>query len=100
MTWGQEAHVTERFAAAGVPQDRISFARDTFTFHHPGTPSDYLRTFRTYYGPMNAFAAAEADGRAADLQDELDVLFNEQNTSPDADSTSISATFLRATIAV
>jgi len=45
---------------------------------------------------MNAFAAAEADGREADLQAELAALFNEQNTSDTA--TSIPATFLRVTV--
>ena len=45
---------------------------------------------------MNAFAAAEADGREDDLQAELEELFNEQNTSDDG--TSIPATFLRVTV--
>ena len=36
MTWGIESNVIERFAAAGVPAERISFARDTFTFNYPG----------------------------------------------------------------
>ena len=45
---------------------------------------------------MNAFEAAAANGREADLQAELDALFNEQNTSDDA--TSIPATFLRVTV--
>ena len=45
---------------------------------------------------MNAFEAAEADGREADLQAELDALFNEQNTN--GDGTSIPATFLRVTV--
>src|SRR6185503_17150393 len=38
MTWGVEANVTERFVAAGVPKEQISFARDTFTFNFSGTP--------------------------------------------------------------
>src|SRR5207248_1177715 len=38
MTWGVENNVIERFTAAGVPADKISFARDTFTFNFPGTP--------------------------------------------------------------
>ena len=38
MTWGVESNVIERFAAAGIPKDNISFARDTFTFNFPGTP--------------------------------------------------------------
>src|SRR3954464_8804294 len=32
MTWGVEDNVVERFAGAGVPQERISFARETYTF--------------------------------------------------------------------
>jgi SAM-dependent methyltransferase len=101
MTWGVEDDVTERFAKAGVPGERISFERDTYTFNYPGTPSELLAAFRTYYGPtMNAFEAAAADGREADLQAELDALFNAQNESPSNDATSIPATFLRVTVAV
>src|SRR5204863_6503358 len=37
MTWGVEDEVIERFTAAGVPADKISFERDTFTFNYPGT---------------------------------------------------------------
>jgi len=97
MTWGAEPDVIERFTQAGVPEERISFERDTYTFHYPGPPSELLATFRSYYGPtMNAFEAAAANGREADLEAELDALFNEQNTSDDA--TSIPATFLRVTV--
>ena len=99
MTWGVENNVIERFAAAGVPADKISFARDTFTFDFPGTPSAFVDEFRKYYGPtMNAFEAAEKQGRAAELQKELEELFNSQNKSQNA--TSIPATFLRVTVAV
>src|SRR6186713_2516929 len=60
MTWGIESNVIERFAAAGIPADRVSCAQDTYTFNTPGTPSEFLATFRKYYGPtMNAFDAAE-----------------------------------------
>jgi hypothetical protein len=97
MTWGKEDAVIERFTKAGVPEDRISFERDTYTFEYSGTPSELVGTFRDYYGPtMNAFAAASADGREDELQTELENLFNEQNTSNDA--TSIPATFLRVTV--
>jgi SAM-dependent methyltransferase len=97
MTWGIESDVTERFTAAGVPEEAISFERGTWTFDHPGTPSEFLAEFREYYGPtMNAYAAAAAAGREDGLQAELDALFNEQNTSSDA--TSIPATFLRVTV--
>jgi ubiquinone/menaquinone biosynthesis C-methylase UbiE len=99
MKWGVESDVTERFVAAGVPSDRISFARDTFTFNFRGTPAQFLDVFRRYYGPtMNAFEAAEKNGRAASLQKELEELFNSQNTSKDG--TSIPATFLRVTVMV
>src|SRR5213079_3791718 len=101
MTWGVEENVIERFAAAGVPEEKISFERDTYTFNYPGTPSDLLAAFRTYYGPtMNAFEAATANGREAELQAELDALYNAQNASPSDDATSIPATFLRVTVAV
>ncbi|MBK5109828.1 MAG: class I SAM-dependent methyltransferase [Thermoleophilia bacterium] len=97
MTWGMEDEVTERFTAAGIPEEAISFEKDTYTFNSPDTPSEMVATFRDYYGPtMNAFAAAAADGREADLQAELDALFNEHNTS--GDSTSISATYLKVTV--
>jgi hypothetical protein len=49
---------------------------------------------------MNAFEAAAANGREADLQAELDTLFNGQNASPSEDATSIPATFLRVTVEV
>ena len=83
MTWGVEDNVIERFVGAGVPAERISFERDTYTFNFPGTPSEFLAEFRTYYGPtMNAFEAAAANGREAELQAELEALFNAQNASP------------------
>ncbi len=92
MTWGIESDVIERFAGAGVPAEKISFVRDTFTFNFPSAQ---------YYGPtMNAFEAAEKNGRAADLQKELEDLFNSQNKSPSKDTTSIPATFLRVTVAL
>jgi len=97
MTWGMEDEVVERFGAAGIPKERISFQRNTYTFHYPGSPAELVADFRTYYGPtMNAFAAAEANGRADELQAELEQLFEAQNTSEDA--TSIPATFLRVTV--
>src|SRR5438093_4636256 len=97
MTWGIETNVIERFAPAGVPAEKIWCARDTFTFNFPGAPSAYVDEFRKYYGPtMNAFEAAEKNGRAAELQKELEELFNSQNKSQTA--TMIPATFLRVTV--
>jgi SAM-dependent methyltransferase len=101
MTWGIESNVIERFAAAGVPKEKIAFVRDTYTFNFPGPPSELVDAFRKFYGPtMNAFEAAEKNGRAGDLQKELEALFSSQNKSPSQDTTSIPATFLRVTVAV
>jgi SAM-dependent methyltransferase len=99
MTWGIDTNVVERFGNAGVAKDRISFARETFTFNYPGSPSAFVEEFRRYYGPtMNAFDAAEKNGRSDALRAELEALFAAQNTSKAA--TSIPATFLRVTVHV
>src|SRR6476620_6140122 len=42
MTWGIEEKVRERFTAAGIAPDKISFARDTFIFNYDGTPSGFV----------------------------------------------------------
>ncbi|MEQ1575665.1 MAG: methyltransferase domain-containing protein [Vicinamibacterales bacterium] len=99
MTWGTESNVIERFTAAGVPVEKISFSRDTFTFRSPAAPSALVADFRDYYGPtMNAFAAAEQSGKARNLQQELEALFERENRSQAKDTTSIPATFLRVTV--
>ena len=101
MTWGIESNVIERFGAAGVPAEKISFSRETYTFRSQGSPSAFVADFRNYYGPtMNAFAAAEQNGKAADLQGELEALFDSQNRSEVKGATSIPATFLRVTVAL
>src|SRR6185295_11365134 len=69
MTWGGESHVEERFGKAGIAQEQISFARDTYIFEFPGTPSSFVAEFKNYYPPtMNAFEAATKRGRADELQ--------------------------------
>jgi hypothetical protein len=96
-----EPNVIERFTAAGVPREQISFDRDRYTFNFPGTPTEFVTAFRNYYGPtMNAFDAAEKNGRTVDLQRELEALFESQNQSSRKDATSIPATFLRVTVVV
>src|SRR5947199_6430666 len=90
MTWGIESNVIERFGAAGIPKENISFVRDTYVFNFPGKPSELVGEFRKYYGPtMNAFEAAEKNGKAGDLQKELEALFDSQNKSPGKNATSI-----------
>jgi ubiquinone/menaquinone biosynthesis C-methylase UbiE len=101
MTWGIEGNVIQRFGNAGVPAANIAFARDTFTFNYPYPPATFADQFRKYYGPtMNAFEAAEKNNQAADLQKELEELFNRENQSPRNEVTSIPATFLHVTVAL
>lgn len=101
MLWGVESEVIERFGHAGINQQNISFLRDTYVFHFTGTSSEFVNTFKTYYGPtMNAFEAAEKNGKAVDLQNELEALFKNQNTSTTGNITTIPATFLRVTVDV
>lgn len=96
MTWGDEAIVRERFQAAGIDAQDIAFERRSWVFRYPGPPADMLAIFRRYYGPtMNAFEAAEKDGRADQLQQELEALFTAQNQG--GDSTEIPATYLQVT---
>jgi hypothetical protein len=66
---GYQSHVTERFGSAGVSAEQIQFERATYTFNYNGSPSAFVSAFRNYYGPaMNAFEAAEKDGKADGLQ--------------------------------
>jgi ubiquinone/menaquinone biosynthesis C-methylase UbiE len=99
MLWGVDNHITERFEKAGIAKENISFVKDTFTFNAAYPPAQLVENFKNYYGPtMNAFEAADKNGKAGELQQELEVLFNNQNKSTDKNSTSIPATFLRVTV--
>ncbi|UYQ95740.1 class I SAM-dependent methyltransferase [Chitinophaga horti] len=99
MLWGVESHVTERFGNAGVAKEDISFEKATFEFEIDESPSDFLDRFKNYYGPtMNAFEAAEKNGKAEELRQELDALFTSQNKSGSNDKTLIPATFLKVTV--
>ncbi len=99
VTWGIESNVIERFGGAGVAPENVSFARATYTFNFPGTPTEFVAAFRNFYGPtMNAFEAADKNGKAADLQRELEELFTAQNKSTRQGLTSIPATYLRVTV--
>ena len=98
MLWGVESNITERFEAAGIPKENISFSKETFTFAAPITPTEFVSRFKNFYGPtMNAFEAAEKNGKAAQLQQELETLFNSQNKGSN-NNTSIPATFMLVTV--
>jgi ubiquinone/menaquinone biosynthesis C-methylase UbiE len=99
MTWGVESHIVERFGQAGVPKEKISMVKDTYTFVSPAIgPAEYIDMFRRFYGPtMNAFEAAEKNGKVDELSGELVALANAQNKGSHG-TTSISATFMRVTV--
>ena len=101
MTWGVEAHIVERFGDAGVPKENISMVKDTFHFVSPGkSPAEVVELFRRFYGPtMNAFEAAEKNGKVEELHAQLLDLAKAQNTATGG-RTSIPATFLRVSVRV
>lgn len=101
MMWGVDTHVIERFGQCGVPKEGVSTARDTFYFKSPDkSPAHFINLFRRYYGPtMNAFEAAEKNGKTEELRSQLVELAESQNQSRN-EGTSIPATFLRVTVSV
>jgi SAM-dependent methyltransferase len=101
MTWGVDTHIIDRFTQAGVPKENISMVKDTFHFASPDKgPEDLIESFRRYYGPtMNAYDAAEKNGKVDELHNQLLELARSENTSTNG-GTSIPATFLRVTVLV
>ena len=101
MTWGVESHIIERFGQAGVPRENISMVKDTYQFISPDKgPAQFIDSFSRFYGPtMNAFEAAEKNGKVEELHNQLLELAKAQNKSPNG-GTSIPATFLRVTVSV
>jgi ubiquinone/menaquinone biosynthesis C-methylase UbiE len=99
MTWGVDTHIVERFGQAGVPRDRISIVKDTFHFISPDkSPAQVIESFRRFYGPtMNAFEAAEKNGKVEELHSQLLELAKTQNQSANGGA-SIPASFLRVTV--
>jgi ubiquinone/menaquinone biosynthesis C-methylase UbiE len=99
MTWGVESHILERFGKAGVPAEKVSMTKDTFLFVSPDRgPQDMVELFRRYYGPtMNAFEAAEKNGKVDELHRQILDLAKSQNKAGGG-GTSIPATFMRVTV--
>ena len=87
---------------AGVEPEKISMFRDTYYFHIVGQESGARSSSCSggVYGPtMNAFEAAEQNGKAEELHGQLLELAERQNRSSNG-GTLIPATFLRVTVAV
>ena len=100
MLWGVESHILERFTQAGVSKEKVSLARDTFSFTTAKTPADLIDVFRQFYGPtMNAFEAAQKTGQADELRRQLVAQAEAQNMATDG-GTAITATFMRVTVSL
>ncbi len=101
MTWGVETHIIERFGQAGAPKEKISMVKDTYSFLSPDkSPAQFVELLETFYGPtMNAYDAAQRNGKVEELHSQLLELAKAQNKGAD-DSTSIPATFMRVTVSL
>jgi ubiquinone/menaquinone biosynthesis C-methylase UbiE len=101
MTWGVDSHIVERFGQAGVPKEKISMVKDTFHFRSTSkSPEEVMDSFRRFYGPtMNAYDAAEKNGKVEELHGQLVELAKGQNKSSNG-GTLIPATFLRVTVSL
>ena len=98
VTWGVASTVEERFAAAGIPPSAIGCTPTLYRFQFPGPPAALLDDFRRWYGPtMNAFEAAERNGRAGELHAELLALFEAQNQGGPTE-TVIAANYLQVRV--
>ena len=101
MTWGVEAHIIERFGQAGVPKEKITMVKDTYSFISTDkSPTEFIELLERFYGPtINAVEAAQKNGKVIELHNQLLELAKTQNKSTDG-STSIPATFMRVTVSI
>ena len=101
MKWGVEGDIVERFVAAGVPAEKITVKKDVFSFSSDDkSPADMIWTLRKFYGPtMNAFEAAEKNGKTDELQEQL-VAAAEKHNTRSGGGLAIAATFMRVTVSV
>jgi hypothetical protein len=78
----------------------VTFARDTYTFNAPCRRQPSWRLPQLLRADDERLCRREANGKSAELQRELEALFESQNKSAVAGTTSIPATFLRVTATV
>ncbi len=101
MNWGVDTHIIERFGQAGVPREKISMVKDTYSFISTDkSAAQFVELLERFYGPtMNAVDAAQKNGKMEDLHKQLLELAKAQNKGTDG-STSIPATFMRVTVSL
>ncbi|PJZ24424.1 methyltransferase type 11 [Leptospira hartskeerlii] len=99
MTWGMKSYVMDYFVRAGVKEEKISLLKDKYSFiSQDKSPEDLIELLGKFYGPtMNAFEAAEKNGKLHELRKQLMELANEQNQSGNV-GVSIPATFLKVIV--
>ena len=99
MTWGVDTHIIERFGQAGVSKEKISMVKDAYSFiSRDKNPTEFIELLERFYGPtMNAYEAAQKNGKVEELHNQLLELAKAQNKSAHG-GTSIPATFLRVTV--
>src|SRR3990167_8645668 len=73
MTWGVEAHIIERFGQAGVPKEKITMVKDTYSFISTDkSPTEFIELLERFYGPtINAVEAAQKSGKVKELHNQL-----------------------------
>ena len=101
MTWGVDTHIIERFGRAGVSKEKISTAKDVFSFISADkSPAQFIDVMEKFYGPtMNAVDAAKKSEKYEELHSQLLDLAKSQNKATGG-GTSIPATFLRVTVSL
>ena len=100
MTWGVDTHVIERFGHAGASKEKVLLSKETWLFTSDKSPAEFMESFIRFYGPtMNAYEAAQKNGKGEDLHGQLMELAATQNTNRSG-GTAIPATFLRVTVSL
>lgn len=101
MTWGLDTHIIERLGQAGVPKEKILMVKDAYSFiSEDKNPARFIELLERYYGPtMNAYDAAQKNGKVDELHRQLLELAKAQNKGGEA-RTSMPATFMRVTVSV
>ena len=92
MLWGTEAHLRTLFGDAIAS---LEIEERTFTFRFTSA-EEFVRFFRTWYGPtLKAFAALEGDAHDA-LEQDLLALARRSDRLGSADAIAIPATYIEA----
>jgi SAM-dependent methyltransferase len=76
VLWGDEAVARLRLSTNGV---KVESRRRKILFEYPASPADVVEFFREYFGPTKLAFARLDPARQAELRDELEKLWSENN---------------------